>query len=143
MENPVPDNLDQVKKLDDFVLKDKRKQKDLDMDVTFEKIQSKNGCVMGSLSKLWMLVDEGRRSKKKQIPIDLDYIRAYIEKKVLLFGQISNYITYFRSYNILTPLNCPAQQSKEKLKEETDLLQCHDKNLFGKKFSEHLVASAK
>ena len=30
-ENPVPDNLDQVKKLDDFVcdiLKDKRKQKD-------------------------------------------------------------------------------------------------------------------
>ena len=33
-ENPVPDNLDQVKKLDDFVrdiLKDKRKQKDLDM----------------------------------------------------------------------------------------------------------------
>ena len=36
MENPVPDNLDQVKKLDGFVrdiLKDKRKQKDLDMDV--------------------------------------------------------------------------------------------------------------
>ena len=36
MENPVPDNLDQVKKLDDFVrdiLKDKRKQKNLDMDV--------------------------------------------------------------------------------------------------------------
>ena len=33
-ENPVSDNLDQVKKLDDFVrdiLKDKRKQKDLDM----------------------------------------------------------------------------------------------------------------
>ena len=34
-ENPVPDNLDQVKKLDDFfardILKDKRKQKDLDM----------------------------------------------------------------------------------------------------------------
>ena len=40
-ENPVPDNLDQVKKLDDFlhnILKDRCKQKDLDMDSTFEKI---------------------------------------------------------------------------------------------------------
>ena len=55
MENPVPDNLDQEKKLDDFVcdiLKVKRKQKDLDMDVTFEKIQSRNTCVMDPLSKL-------------------------------------------------------------------------------------------
>ena len=41
MENPVPDNLDQVKELDHFVrdiLKDKRKQKDLEMDGIFEKI---------------------------------------------------------------------------------------------------------
>ena len=40
MENLVSDNLDQVEKLHDFVrdiLKDKCKQKDLDMDVTFEK----------------------------------------------------------------------------------------------------------
>ena len=38
-ENPVPDNLDQVKKSDDFVcniLKDERKQKNLDMDSRFE-----------------------------------------------------------------------------------------------------------
>ena len=96
MENPVPDNLDQAKKLDDFVrdiLKDKRKQEDLRMDGTFEKIQSKNACVMGPLSKLRLLVEEARRSKGKQIPIDLDNIRAYIEKIVLLLGQTSNYIT--------------------------------------------------
>ena len=29
------------------------------------------------------------------------------------------------------------------LREEADLLQQHDRNLFGKKFSKHLVASAK
>ena len=95
----MPDNLDQVKKLDDFVrdiLKDKCKQKDLDMDSTFEKIQSKNACVMDPLSKLWMLVEEAHRSKEKQIAIDLDNIRAYIEQTVLLLGQTSNYITYFR-----------------------------------------------
>ena len=145
-ENPVLDNLDQVKKLHDFardILKDKGKQKDLDMDSTFEKIQSKNACVMGPLSKLWMLVEEANRSKKKQIPIDLDNIRAYTEQTVLLLGQTSNYITYFRRYNILAALNCPAQHSKEMLREEADLLQRHDRNLFGKKFSEHLVASAK
>ena len=61
MENPVPDNLDQLKKFGDFIrdiLKDKRKQKDLGMDGTFEKIQSKNACVMSALSKLWMLVEK-------------------------------------------------------------------------------------
>ena len=42
MTNVVPDNLDKVKKFEDFVrgiLKDKQKQKDLDMDFIFEKIQ--------------------------------------------------------------------------------------------------------
>ena len=37
----MPNNLNQVKKLSDFVrdiLRDKNKQKDLDMDVLFEKI---------------------------------------------------------------------------------------------------------
>ena len=145
-ENLVPDNLDQVKKLDDFlhnILKDRCKQKDLDMDSTFEKNQLKNACVMGCLSKLWMLVEETRRSKENEIPIDLDNIRACIEQTVLLFGQTNNYITYFRRYNILAVLNCPGQQSKKMLREEGDLLQYHDRNLFGKTFSEHLVTSAK
>ena len=73
----------------------------------------------------------------------LDNIRAYIEKTVLLLSQISKYITYFRRYNILSAPSCPAQQSKEMLKEEADLLQQHDRDLFGEKFSEHLVDSAK
>ena len=40
MKNPVPDNLDQAKKLDDFIrdiLKDKHNQKDLDMRAYIEK----------------------------------------------------------------------------------------------------------
>ena len=139
MENPIPDNLDQIKKLDDFdrdILKDKHRQKDLDIEVTFEKIQSNTACVMGPLSKLWMLVKEAPRSKEKQIPINLDNIRAYIEKTVLLLGQTSKYSIFFRSYNILATLNYPTQQSKEMFSEEAYLLQQHDKNLFGKKFSE-------
>ena len=134
-ENPVPDNLDQVKKLDDFVcdiLKDERKQKNLDMESRFEQIQSKNVCVMGTLSKLWMLVEKAHRSKEKQIPSDQDNIRTYIEQTVLLMGQTSNCITYFRTCNILAALNCPAQQSKEMWREEADLLQRHDKFVWKK-----------
>ena len=88
-------------------------------------------------------MEETRRSKENQIPINLDNIRAYIEKTILLLDHTSNFITYFRNYNILAGLNCPAQQSKEMLRGEVDLLQRHNSNLFGKKFSEHLVASAK
>ena len=145
MENPGPDNLGQVKKWNDFVrdiLKNKRKQRDLDMDGISENIQPKNACVIVPLSKLW-LVEEACRSKEKQIPIDFNNIRACIEKTVPLLDQTINYITDFRRYNILAALNCPVQQSKEMLREEEDLLQRHDRNLFPKKFSEHLVASAK
>ena len=57
----MSDNLDKVKKLYNFardILKDKHKQKELDMDITFEDIQSMNACMMDTLSKLWMLVEE-------------------------------------------------------------------------------------
>ena len=40
-------------------------------------------------------------------------------------------------------LNCLAQQSREMLRDEGDLLWRHDRNLFGKKFREYLEASAK
>ena len=73
----------------------------------------------------------------------LDNIRAFIEKIVLLLSQISKYITYFRRYTFFSVPSCPVQQSKEMLKEEADLLQQHDRDLFGEKFSEHLVDSAK
>ena len=46
-------------------------------------------------------------------------------------------------YNILSTLICAPQESKEMLREGAGLLQQHDKNLFGKKFREHLILSAK
>ena len=90
-----------------------------------------------------MLVEEARRYKEKQIPIDLDNVRAHIEKKVPLLGHTSYYITYFRRYHILAALNCLAKQFKEIFRREADLLQRHDRNLFGKIFTKHTVPSAK
>ena len=126
IENPVPDNLDQLKNLYGFVhdiLKDKRKQKDLEMDATFDKIRLKNTCVIDALSKLWMLVEEVHRSIKKADSPLIWIILEHILRKVLSLSQTSNYITYFRRYNILAAPNSPAQQLKEMLREEADLLQ--------------------
>ena len=67
VENPVPNNLDSVKKLDDFVhdiLKEKHKQSDIDWNNALEKIQEKTRNVMGSLSRLWNMVEEANVSKQ-------------------------------------------------------------------------------
>lgn len=90
----------------------------------------------------WMLAEEARKYKEKQIPINLDNVRAHIEKKVPLLGHTSYYITYFRRY-ILAALNCLAKQFKEIFRGEAHLLQQHDRNLFGKIFTKHIVNSAK
>ena len=52
IKNPVSENVNPVKILDDFVkdiFKDKKKQKDLDFDNILEKIQGRNRPVMGPL----------------------------------------------------------------------------------------------
>ena len=82
-------------------------------------------------------------SQEEQVPIELNKLKEYVKQSILLLGQATNLITYHRRYNILSPLNCAPQQSKEMLREEADLLQQQDKNLFCKKFREHLISSAK
>ena len=52
IKNPVSENINPVKILDDFVkdiFKDKKKQKDLDFDNILENIQGRNRSVMGPL----------------------------------------------------------------------------------------------
>ena len=64
--NPVPQNLNKAKKFDKFVkdiLREKYKQKDVDQDATFERIQYKNSNVMGPLSKLWLLIQNALSSQ--------------------------------------------------------------------------------
>ena len=80
-------------------------------------------------------------SKKSRYPLIWIILEHILNKQCSCWARPA--ITCFRRYNILAALNCPAQQSKEMLREEADLLQRHDRNLFGKKFSEHLVFSAK
>ena len=60
LENPVPNNIDPVKKLDDVlksILRDKNQSNDINFDNILEKIQGKVRDVMGPLSKLWLTIE--------------------------------------------------------------------------------------
>ena len=60
------------------------------------------------------------------VPDNLDQLKKLDH---FVFDILKDIITYIRRYNILAALNCPAQQSKEMLREEAYLLQRHDRNL--------------
>ena len=146
LQNPVPENVNKAKKLDEFVrdiLKDKHKPRDLDLDITFEKVQTRNINVMGPLSKLYWMLKKASSSEEEEVSLDLDQIKEYVEQSICLLGQSTNALTYQRRFHILTALNCSPQQAKEMLREKSDLFQQEDKSLFGKKFNEHLISSAK
>ena len=60
IETPTPEDLDPVKKLDDYqleFLKQEKRPQDSTVDNTLEKVQEKVLDVMGSLSKLWVMVE--------------------------------------------------------------------------------------
>ena len=90
IKNPVPENINAVKTLDDFVkdiFKDKKKLKDLDFGNVLAKIQSQNRSIMGSLSNIWTAAGSARLSQEYSVNVDL-------KKTVLLLGQALNSISY-------------------------------------------------
>ena len=107
IKNPAPENINPVKTLDDFVkdiLKDKKKQKDIDFDNVLEKIQGRNRSVMGPLSKIWTAVDSTRLSLEDSVEVDLKEIQDFVEQTALLLGQASNSISYYRRFYMLLAL---------------------------------------
>ena len=135
-QNPVPDNLDHVKKLDDFfrdILKEKRKTKEQNIENVLEKLQRKT--IHGPLSKLWNILEGAKGAEEDAIQISINDLLHYVEQTVLLLGQSSNAITYHIWLNVLGSLMNSPYHVKSMLKEKASLLQKHDKYLFGKKFS--------
>ena len=131
LKNPVPNNVNKAKKLDEFVrdiLKEKHKPRDLDLDSTFEKIQTKNINVLGPLSKLYLMIKKASASDEEEVSIELDQLKEYVEQSICLIGQATNAVTYQRRFHILSALNCSPQQAKEMLREKADLLKQDDKN---------------
>ena len=138
-QNPVPDNLDNVKKLDNVlrgISKEKRKTSEQSVRNVLEKLQRKTVDVMGPLSKLWNILEGAKGAEEDAVQISISDLLHYVEQTVLLLGQSSNAITFHRRLNVLGSVMNSQYQVKSMLKEKTSLLQKHDEYLFGKKVKE-------
>ena len=103
-QNPVPYNLDNVKKLDSFlrdIFKEKHKTNEQNIENVLEKLQRKTVDVMGPLSKLWNILAGAKGAEEDAVQISINELLHYTEQTVLLLGQSSNAITYHRRLSVL------------------------------------------
>ena len=139
-QNPISAYLDNVKKLGNFlrdILKEKCKINKQHIRNVLEKIQRKAADVMGSLSKLWNILEGAKGAEEDAFQISINDLLHHTEQTVLLLGQSSNAIIYFRRLNVLGSVINSQYQVKSMLKEKASPLQKHDEYLFGKKFRNH------
>ena len=95
----MPENVDAVKKLDDFLkdlLKEKKKTNEQNIENIFEKLQNKTRDVMGLLAKLWKFLEDTKQAEDEVVQISVNELLFYVEQIVLLLEQSSNAITYHR-----------------------------------------------
>ena len=98
IKTPRPENLDPVKKIDDYLqelLKQKKRPEDIAIDNTLEKFQDKDLDIMGPLLKLWVMVEQVNSGSGSSSTVEMDTVLELLEKTVLLTGQC-NTITYER-----------------------------------------------
>ena len=148
-ENPLPYNAHQVKKLDDFtisILKDRCEYASnelINQDKVFEKMQVKIRDILEPLCQLWDIFEEAANSNEQSVNTPLDDMQKPIEQTVLMVSQSSNTVTYHRRYNLLNNLMGSSNQAKEAFREKKDLLQKHDRNFPGNKFTNNIVEVTK
>ena len=100
--SPVPANLPKAKNMDDYfveLLQGQRKKKEIPLDDTFKKLQSKIVTIMGPLSKVWYTVEESLAGGSRKF--DVDETSQYIDQTILLTGQVFNSVDYSRRMNVL------------------------------------------
>ena len=88
-QSPVPENMDTVKKLDDFLkdlLKEKKKTNEQNLENIFEKLQNKTRDVVGPLAKLWKILEDAKQAEDEAVQISVNELLFYVEQIVLLLG---------------------------------------------------------
>ena len=138
-QDPVPSNITEHKKLDDFVKSAVKSTSSIMNDQSLEKIQVKVGSVMGPLSKLWRVLEGVKTSPGDNVDVPVDLCVTLVHKCVLLLGQASNALSYNRRFNLLSNMLNDPRRAKSVLKEKAPVLQTNDENLFGKKFRSYVI----
>ena len=145
--NPCPENLNKVRRLDDFLtdnIRDKKRTQEHSLEALMEKTKSKILEVMGPLSKVWLAFDaakDGENPADKKGTPTVEQLLQLTEQSILLLGQTSNFLTYERK-NALSCIYSNSQVATT-LKEKTNILKESDKNLFGKQFRDQVIEASK
>ena len=142
--NPVPSNLQDVLRLDDFaknLLASQRSGGHLSADSQMERFQDKVHHVMGPLSRIWKGLEDIQNSTSEAVEVPVDDFVELIQQATLLLGQASLSITYTRRLNILKQILKDPRKAKSLLKEQSEVLQESDGHLFGKKFRTFILDS--
>ena len=140
IQQPVPENVRDVKKLDDFVKSVMGQSAQvLNQDATMKGFQQKILDLVGHLSRLWKGLEDIKNVPDNTVPVPVEDHIKLIEQRVLLLGQASNSILYSRRLQILKTLIKDPKKAKNILKEKVDTLQKGDQNVFGKRFRSHVV----
>ena len=135
IKTPRPENLDLVKKLDDYLqelLKQKKRPQNIVTGNPLEKVQDKVLDITRSLSKLWVMIVQGNSGRGSSSTVEMDTVLELLEKTVLLIGQCNNTITYERRKNVLLGVTgTSSSQVSSMLEEKAVFRQKHDQALFG------------
>ena len=90
IKTPRPENLELVKKLDDYLqelLKQKKRPQNIVTGNPLEKVQDKVLDITRSLSKLWVMIVQGNSGRGSSSTVEMDTVLELLEKTVLLIGQ--------------------------------------------------------
>ena len=90
-----------------------------------------------------MFRESARLSQEYSVEVDLREIKEFVEQTSLLLGQASNSISYYRRFYMLLALTSSPQQSKQMLRENSELIQKNNKNLIGRNFRENIWHTSK
>ena len=134
-ENPVPANVQRLKKLDDYfveVLWKKNKYSTVAIDNVLEKLHKCNSMAMSALARLCVDLEEGRQSKTKSVSISVIDLIYLTEQAVLLIGQTYNAVSYHRPLSIHPRLMYP-RQAKHTFNHDVDV------DLFGNEICQHFL----
>ena len=142
-ENPVPQNIKQPKKLDDFLKQLVNTNSTLVAgDSTLERIQRRILQTTGPLARLWSQIEDARVAGRKgeEIYVPLEGYSKLVEQTISVLGQASNSISYtYTRMDVLKQVVKDPRKAKNLLKEKKDLLNQEDEELFGKKFQSYIL----
>ena len=144
-ENPVPSNITEVKKLDEFMsnlLKENNQTSVCTKETTLEKIQ-KNIDVMGPLSKEWHDLESATTAPDDEVALTIEDLLNLVQQTVLLVGQTNNTISYHRRLSALAGAMKSSSQAKSMIKDKSMLFENPGKELLGKDFDNQITDTAK